>query len=102
MDKVLYRGFKRCREAQSLPRLGQHGGDPADSGDKSHVEHSVHFIKHKNLYGIDWDKPSIKQVLKPAWGSNDQLCAGAYRLQLRPFRDTANKQRRGRKFLSAQ
>ena len=102
MDEVRYGGFERCREAQSLPRGGHFCGNPADSRNKSHVQHSVHFVEHKNFYAIERNEFPVKQVLKPARGGNHQFCAGAHSLQLRPFGYATNQQGRSRKLCAAQ
>ena len=102
MDEVLHRSFKRCREAQSLTGLGQPRNNPADSGNKSHVEHAVHFVKHKSYDTSKRNEFSIEQVFESARSGDDQLCPGAHRLQLSAFRDATDKQRRSGKFFAAQ
>src|SRR6476620_10049355 len=50
VNQVLNGWFKSGGETERLPGLWQSADDPADSGNESHIQHSVHFVQHQDFY----------------------------------------------------
>jgi hypothetical protein len=60
---------------QRLPLAGQKPDDLADGRDKSHIEHSVGFVKNQEFEGPKALFPSANQIEKPSRGGHSQIDA---------------------------
>src|SRR4029077_5880289 len=61
--------------------------DAAHGREEAHVEHAIGFVEHGYLKTGEVDVTLIHQVDEPARRSDDDLRAGAQRLDLRPLAD---------------
>ncbi len=78
---------QRGGEKQRLPFLGQRADDLADGRQKTHVQHAVGFVEHEILQRGKIGVAALHQIHQAAGAGDDQMRAGAERVDLRMFAD---------------
>ena len=80
---------ERRREHQVLATLRQQLDDPLDVGQEAHVEHPVRLVEDEDLDLAEVGDPLPDEVEQAARRRDEDLDAGAQRLDLRFHRDAA-------------
>jgi hypothetical protein len=70
------RALERGREEQRLAVWRDPLDDPVDGGLEAHVEHPVGLVEDEDLDVLERDVAPLEQVLEPARGGDDDVCAG--------------------------
>src|SRR6516162_9974892 len=58
--------WQRGREKQTLPISRDFFNDTADVRQKTHVQHPVHFIEHKNFHRLQGQRALFEQIEQPS------------------------------------
>jgi hypothetical protein len=82
------------REQQRLSRGRQFGDDPADIGEKAHVEHAVGFVEHKDLDAIKPHRAGSHEVDETARRCDQNVDPSGETADLAADRDAADGKRR--------
>ena len=85
---------ERRGEQQRLAFLRQRADDLADGRQKSHVQHAVGFVEDQILQLGKIGVAALHQIHQATGARNDEMRAGAERVDLRMFADAAENARR--------
>ena len=83
-------GFDGCREEQRLAIGGYGRHDLFDGGQETHVQHTVGLIQNEDADTTEIDKLPAEEIIQPAGGSDQHLCALTDGLQLGPLAEPAD------------
>src|SRR5258706_4125744 len=73
--EVGHGAFHGRGEAHRLALFGQDCSYPANCGKKSHVQHAIRFIEHKDLQLAEMNQPAVKKIFEASRSGDDEARA---------------------------
>src|SRR5215831_337337 len=83
----------------TLPR--QQLQNTSDVVNEAHIEHAISLIEHTAANRTKIEHALARQIEQPPWGGDEQIAAGAQRLDLRPLTHPAKDHRRAQGAVAA-